>query len=68
MGNQSSKNVKGYKTSAILFSISGLLLIIVGIVGDEIVFFLPIGIAFIIISIVIWQYSNKIAEKRDTDS
>ena len=68
MTNKSSKDSKRYKTSAILFSISGILLIIVGIVGGEIAVFLPIGIALIIISIVFWQYSNKLADNKDGDS
>ena len=62
MTNKLSKDSKRYKTSAILFSISGLLLIIVGIVGGKIAIFLPIGIALIIISIVIWQYNKNLTD------
>ena len=67
MTNKSSKDSKRYKTSATLFSITGLLLIIVGIVGGEIAIFLPIGIALIIISTIIWQYSNKLTDNESKD-
>ena len=58
MSSESSKNLKSYKIAAILFSISGLLFIIVTIVSSNIVF-LPVGIALIIISIVFWQHGKK---------
>ena len=59
MSSESSKNIKSYKTAAILFSISGLLFIIVTAVSKNIVF-LPVGIALIIISIVFWQHGKKL--------
>jgi len=59
MSSESSKNLKSYKIAAILFSISGLLFIIVTIVSSNIVF-LPVGIALIIISIVFWQQGKKL--------
>ena len=57
-----SKSSKSYKTAAILFSISGLLFIVAGIVstvtgGTPV--FLVIGIALIIISLSFWQRSRK---------
>ena len=58
MSSEPSKNLKAYKTAAILFSISGLLFIIVTVVSSNIVF-LPVGIALVIISIVLWQQSKK---------
>ena len=58
MSSESSKNLKSYKIAAILFSISGLLFIIVTAVSSNIVF-LPIGIALVIISIVFWQQGKK---------
>jgi len=59
MSSESSKNLKSYKTAAILFSISGLLFIIVTVVSSNIVF-LPVGIALVIISIVFWQQGKKL--------
>jgi hypothetical protein len=59
MSSEPSKNLKSYKTAAILFSISGLLFIIVTAVSSNIVF-LPVGIALVIISIVFWQQGKKL--------
>ena len=59
MSSEPSKNLKSYKSAAILFSISGLLFIIVTVVSSNIVF-LPIGIALVIISIVFWQHGKKL--------
>ena len=57
------KEAKRMRTAAILFSISGLLFIIVGItvgiVSGRIGVFLPIGIALIIVSMGFWQRSKK---------
>jgi len=68
MSSKSPKDLKSYKTAATLFSISGLLFIIVGVVGGKIGIFLPIGIALIIISIVIWQHSKKLTGNERKDS
>lgn len=68
MSKNSSKETKRYKTSAILFSICGVLSIIVAIISSKIGIYLPIGIAFIIISIVIWQYGIKLTENEDSSS
>ena len=59
MSSETSKNLKNYKTAAILFSISGLLFIIVAVISSKI-FFLPVGIALAIISIVFWQQGKKL--------
>ena len=59
MSSGSSKNLKSYRTAAILFSISGILFIIVTAASRKIVF-LPVGIALIIISIVFWQQGKKL--------
>ena len=59
MSSESSKNLKAYRTAAVLFLISGLLFIIVTVVSSNIVF-LPIGIALVIISIVFWQQDKKL--------
>ncbi|GAI37526.1 unnamed protein product, partial [marine sediment metagenome] len=61
---------KSYRTSAILFIISGIVFIILGIVTSIIVgiatsriaIFLPIGIALLIVGMGIWQKSRKIKE------
>jgi len=60
MSSEPSKNSKSYKTAAILFSISGLIFIIVAVVSSKIGVFLPLGIALVIISIVLWQQSKKL--------
>ena len=59
MSSEPSKNLKNYKTAAILLSISGLLFIIVAVISSKI-FFLPVGIALAIISIVFWQQGKKL--------
>jgi len=59
MSSEPSKNLKNYKTAATLLSISGLLFIIVAVIGSKI-FFLPVGIALAIISIVLWQQGKKL--------
>ena len=68
MSNEPSKNPRAGKASAVLFSISGLLFIIVSAISSNIAF-LPIGIALVIISIVLWHQSRKltngIAKKED---
>jgi len=64
MSSEPSKNSKSYKTAAILFSISGLLFIIVTAISSNIVF-LPVGIALVIISIVFWQQSKKLTNGID---
>jgi ABC-type uncharacterized transport system permease subunit len=68
MSSESSKNLKAYRTAAILFTISGLLFIIVAVISSHIVF-LPVGIALIIISIVLWQqgkkFTNAVNKKED---
>jgi hypothetical protein len=59
MSSEPAKNLKAYRTAAILFSISGLLFIIVTAVSSKIVF-LPVGIALVIISVVFWQQGKKL--------
>jgi len=60
MSSEPSKNLKSYKTGATLFSISGIIFIIISAVSGKIGIFLPIGIALIILSIVFWQYGKKL--------
>jgi hypothetical protein len=64
MSSEPSKNPKAYRTAAILFSISGLLFIIVFAVSGNIAF-LPIGIAMFIISVALWQHGRKLADAVD---
>jgi len=52
-----SKNYKSYRNSAILFMISGIVFIILSISK---IYFLPIGIALVIIGIGIWQQSRNV--------
>lgn len=61
MSNDPSKNPKSYRTAAILFSISGVLFIIVTAISGRIAF-LPVGIALVIISIVFWQQGKKLTD------
>ena len=58
MNSKSSDNVKSYKTAAILFTVSGVIFIILSGVSE--IFFLPVGIALIIISILFWQRSKRL--------
>ena len=60
MSSKSPKDLKSYKTAATLFSISGLVFIIVAVVSGKIGIFLPIGIALVILSIGFWQHSKKL--------
>jgi len=64
MSSEPSKNSKSYKTAAILFSISGLLFIIVTAISSKIGF-LSVGIALVIISIAFWQHSKKLTNGID---
>jgi membrane-bound ClpP family serine protease len=52
MSNKSPKDSKSYQTAAMLFSISGLIFIILGVVSGKIGIYLSVGIALVIISIV----------------
>lgn len=61
MSSEPSKNPKSYRTAGILFSIGGLIFIIVTIVSSKIGVFLAPGIAFFIIGIALWQHSKKLA-------
>ena len=61
----SSKNYKSYRTSGILFSISGLVFIALSISA---VYFLPIGIALFVIGMGLWQKSRKIKENEQSNS
>ena len=63
----SSKNSKSYRTSARLFNISGVILIIVSILGDKI-YLLPIGIALLIVGVGIYRQSLKIKEAEQDNS
>ena len=62
MSSEPSKNPKAYKTAAILFSISGVIFIIEAAVSSKIGVFLPVGIAFVIISIAFWQHGKKLKD------
>ena len=50
-----------------MFMISGVLLIVVSILGDKI-YLLPIGIALLIVSMGIWRQSHKIKETEQDNS
>ena len=68
MSNKSPKDSKSYQTAAMLFSISGLIFVTLGVVSGKIGIFLPVGIALVIISIVFWQHSKKLTDNEDKDS
>jgi hypothetical protein len=68
MSGKTSSNSKSYRTAAILFSISGLVFIIVGVVSSKIGIYLPIGIAFGILSIGFWQRRKKLIDKEQQNS
>ena len=61
MGSEPSKNLRSHKTAAIFFLVGGLLFIIVAVISSKI-FFLPVGIALVIISIVFWQHGKKLTD------
>ena len=61
--SESSKSYKSYRTSAILFMISGFIFIILSVFSGKIGVFLPIGIALVIISIGFWQRSKKLTNR-----
>jgi len=65
--SESSKSYKSYRTSARLFMISGIIFIIGSILGDKI-YFLPIGIALLIIGMGTWRQSHKIKENEQDNS
>ena len=62
MSNKSSKNLKSFKTAAIFFSIGGFMFLISSVVSGEDEAFLPIGIAFVVISIAFWQRSKRLKD------
>jgi hypothetical protein len=66
MSIKSSVNSKSYKAAAILFVISGLIFIIIGAVSR--IFYLPIGVALISISIVFWQQSKYLIKNEHKDA
>ena len=68
MSSKSPKDLKSYKTAATLFSISGLLFIIVAVVSGRIGVYLPIGIALTILSIGFWQHGKKLTSNEHKDS
>ena len=68
MSSKPSKDSKSYKTAATLFSISGLIFIIVGVVSGKIGVFLPIGIALVIISLGFWQRGKELTNNEHKDS
>ena len=59
MSSKQVGNSKSYKTAAKLFSISGIIFIVVGIISGKIGIYLPIGIALFIIGTIFWQRSQK---------
>jgi len=65
---KSSKNYKSYRTSGILFMISGITFIILSIVTGRVAKYLAIGIALLIVGIALWQESRKIMENNSDNS
>lgn len=63
--SEGSKNYKSYRTSAILFTISGVVFIILTISK---IYFLAIGIALLIVAMLIWQKSRQIKENKQDNS
>lgn len=63
--SEGSKDYKSYRNSAILFMISGIVFIILTIIK---IYFLPIGIALVIVGTGIWQKSRKIKENEQGNS
>jgi hypothetical protein len=65
MSGKSTENSKSYKTAAILFLFSGLVFIILS--GVSGIFFLPIGMALIVISVLSWQRSKYLVINEHKD-
>jgi membrane-bound ClpP family serine protease len=63
MSNEPSKSPKSYRTAGILFSIGGLIFIIVTVITSKVGVFLAPGIALFIIGIALWQYSKKLTDE-----
>ena len=63
MSNEASKNPKSYRTAGILFSIGGLIFIMVTVISGKVGVFLAPGIAFFIIGIALWQHSKKLTDE-----
>ena len=63
--SENPKNRKSYRTSALLFMISGIIFIILAIIK---IYFLPIGIALFIVGVVIWQRSRNAKGKNSGNS
>jgi hypothetical protein len=57
--SEGSKSYKSYRNSAILFMISGVIFIILCISK---IYFLPVGIALVIIGMGIWKQSSKVKD------
>jgi hypothetical protein len=64
MGNLDSKR---YKTAATLYWISGIILIIVGVVSSKF-FFLPIGIALVVLGMAFYYVAGKPTNDEQKDS
>jgi uncharacterized membrane protein len=63
-----ARDSKSYKTAAILFAISGLIFIVVGVinlVAGNAPIFLILGIAFVVISMVYRQQSRKMTDNTE---
>ncbi len=54
-----AKRAENYRRATILFLITGLFFILLGISGDKAVVFLPIGAFCIIIGMAFWQLNRK---------
>ncbi|MFC2013132.1 hypothetical protein ACFLUE_02475 [Chloroflexota bacterium] len=63
--SEGSKDYKSYRNSAIMFMISGMVFIILSISK---IYFLPIGIALVIVGVGIWRKSRKIKENEQDSS
>jgi len=57
-----SKDPESYRTAAIFFSVGGLIFIISSVVSGKVGALLPVGIAFIVLSIAFWQHSKKLRD------
>ena len=51
---------RSYKTSAVLFMISGTIFITLGALSSKVGLFLAVGIALVILSINFWRLSKKL--------
>ena len=68
MGRPPRKLPESYRAAAILYSLSGIIFIVVAAVSGKVAIFLPVGIALFVLSMVFRQHSRKLTNGEREDS